>query len=214
MPNYLCDPERIEQQTFDRIRELALLDSFSEDEQQVVLHMIRECGEPLLAEKVHFSPQATEVAKKAIKKYAPLLYDCDMVGGGLKPNLLYQEPLSFYNKSAVISQAKANKQTRAMTAIDHWKPYLDKSICVIGYSSTALMRLLEVLKDKDNKKKPALIIAMPPGFVNAAEAKQQLMGAHEELGVEYILVEGCWGGGMFAASAMNALLMIQQGTYV
>lgn len=214
MPNYIRDPERIETESFDRIRELALLDSFSKDEQQIVLHLIRECGEPALAQKIHFSQNAIEAGKKSIKKYAHLLFDGEQVGRGFREDLIHQEPMSFYAKSVVISQAKALKQTRAMTAVDYWKPYLKNSICVIGQSSTALMRLLEVLHENDGKKKPALIIAMPSGFVNAADAKQKLVDSYAELEVEYILIEGRWGGAMFAATALNALLMLQQGIYI
>lgn len=85
--------------------------------------------------------------------------------GNLDRSLLYQEPLCFINKSSVISMAKSTKQTRAMTAVDLWKPYLKNSITVFGYSSTALCRLLELLKQGEAEK-PSLIIAMPSGFIN------------------------------------------------
>ncbi|MEZ5449769.1 MAG: hypothetical protein R3E89_12620 [Thiolinea sp.] len=41
MQNYLRDPEKIERQTYDRIRELTTLDRFNQDEKQIVLHMVR-----------------------------------------------------------------------------------------------------------------------------------------------------------------------------
>ena len=147
MQNYLRDPEKITAQTFDRIRELTNLDRFSSDEKQVVLQMIRTCGDPSLAEKIRFSPNAIEAGKKAIKKYACMLYDSESVKCGFDEKLLYQEPMCFINKATVISQAKANKQTRAMTAVDQWKNYSKDAIVIIGYSGTALTRLLELLKE-------------------------------------------------------------------
>lgn len=209
---YIRDPEKIEVQIWDRIRELSDFSELSTDQQQIVLYLIRACGEPSLAQRVKFSPHAIEAGKKAIKKYAYMLYDHDMLGGNLDRSLLYQEPLCFINKSSVISMAKSTKQTRAMTAVDLWKPYLKNSITVFGYSSTALCRLLELLKEGEVEK-PALIIAMPSGFINTEYGKEILQESYDELGVEYILIEGRWGGIMFAAAAVNALLSIQQGIY-
>lgn len=209
---YIRDPEKIEVQIWDRIRELSDFSDLSRDQQQIVLYLIRSCGEPSLAQRVKFSPNAIEAGKKSIKKYAYMLYDHEMVRGNLDNSMLYQEPLCFINKSSVISLAKSSKQTRAMTAVDLWKPYLKNSITVFGYSSTALCRLLELLKAGEVEK-PALIIAMPSGFVNTEYGKEVLQESYDELGVEYILIEGRWGGIMFAAAAVNALLSIQQGIY-
>ena len=213
MQTYLRDPEKIESQTFDRIRELTNLDRFSSDEKQVVLHMIRACGDPSLAEKIRFSPMAIETGKKAIKKYACMLYDFETVKCGLDESLLYQEPMCFINKATVISQAKANKQTRAMTAVDHWKNYCKNAITIFGESSTALAHFLELLKAGELQQ-PALIIATNAGFINAEGAKKALTDQYDEMNIEYITIEGESGGCMLAAAAMNALLMIQKECYI
>lgn len=213
MQSYLRDPDKIDQQTFDRIRELTNLDRFSNDEKQVVLHIVRACGDPSLAEKIRFSPKAIEVGKKAIKKYACMLYDFETVKSGFNADLLYQEPLCFINKAAVISQAKANKQTRAMTAVDQWKNYSKDAITIIGHSSTALARLLELLKAKAIDQ-PALVIATNSGFINSESGKQALIDQYDELTTEYITVSGTCGGPMLAAAAMNALLMMQKEIYI
>ena len=213
MPNFLRDPDKIVVQTFDRIRELSNLDRFNKDEKQVVLHLIRMCGQPALADSLFFSPDAITVAKKAIKNYAYMLYDHETVKCGFAENLLYQEPLCFINKAAVISQAKAAKQTRAMTAIDHWKNYSKGSIAIFGKSGTALAHYIELLRDKELEL-PALIIATNSGFINAEHSKQALIDQHAELGIEYIVLQGTVGGSMLAAEAVNALLRIQQDIYV
>ncbi|PID99929.1 MAG: precorrin-8X methylmutase [Thiothrix nivea] len=213
MINYLSDPQKIESRTFEKIRELTDLQRFSEDEKQIVLHMIRTCGEPVLAENIYISPEATQVGKKAVKKYANILYDFDTVRCALDESLLYQEPMCFVGKAATISQAKANKQSRAMTAVNQWKNYIKGSIAVVGYSSSALMYLLEMLKTKEFDK-PALIIATNPGFVNATEGKQLLMESYDELEVEYITVAGTGGGSLLAAAALNGLLKVQRGELV
>lgn len=213
MTQFVRDREKIERQTYDKIRELTDMERFSADEKQVVIYMVRACGEPGLADKVLFSPNAIAAGKKAIKNYAYMLCDFEAVRGGLNANLLYQEPMCFTNKSVVISQAKANKQTRSMTAVKLWKPYIKKSIVIFGQSSTALCHLLDLIKANEFTK-PALVIATPPGFINAELCKESLKEQYNELGVEYIQIEGRWGGSMFAAAAMNALLNIQQDIYV
>ncbi|MEN9433357.1 MAG: hypothetical protein RLZZ422_946 [Pseudomonadota bacterium] len=213
MFHYQRDPERIEIETYTKIRELVPLDQFTHEQQQVVLPLIRACGEPGIAERVRFSPQALETAKRAIRNYAPILYDFDTVTTGLQNDLLYQEPLSFINKAVVISQAKANKQTRSMTSVEYWRKYLKGAICLLGESSTALFRLLEMIK-YENAAKPALIVATPAGFLHTSEAKQVLMDLYHDLELEYILIEGRWGGSMFATSIMNALLKVQKGIYI
>ncbi|WP_020558200.1 precorrin-8X methylmutase [Thiofilum flexile] len=213
MLHYQRDPERIEQQTYEKIRELVPLERFTLEQQQVVLPVIRACGEPLIAERLRFSPKAIETAKYAIRHYAPILYDFDTVTSGLQSDLLYQEPLSFINKAVVISQAKAKKQTRSMTSIEYWRRYLKGAICLLGESSTALFRLLEIIKEEESAR-PALIIATPAGFLQTTEAKQLLMDLYQEMEIEYILIEGRWGGSMFASSIMNALLKIQKGIYI
>ncbi|MBU0653643.1 MAG: precorrin-8X methylmutase [Gammaproteobacteria bacterium] len=209
---YLRDPDRIRQQNYDKIRELVALERFTPDQQQVVIHMVRAYGDPELAHYLQFSDKATDAALKLIKKRNNILYDVELVRHALDDSLLYQEPLSFLGKASVISHAKANKQTRAMTAVEHWRPYMANSIILIGQSATALFHLLEMLKD--GAPKPALIIATSRGFVNAEPAKQALWEQREDLGLECIVVNGTRGGGVLAAAALNALLMIQQGMYV
>ncbi|MDD5391878.1 MAG: precorrin-8X methylmutase [Thiothrix sp.] len=207
---YLRDPERIRQQNNDKIRELVALERFTPDQQQVVIQMVDACGDPELAQHIQFSDRAMEAARKAIKIRNNILYDEELVSHALDDALMYQEPLSFLGKASVISHAKASKQTRAMTAVDYWKPYMAGSIILIGQSATALFRLLEILKE--GAPTPALVIAAARGFILAEPAKQQLWKQHRDLGIECIVVDGTRGGGTLAAAAMNALLTIQQST--
>ena len=208
MIEYLRDPERIHQQNDALLRELLVLDAFTEEQQQVVIQMVLAYGDPSLVESIRFSERALAVAHKAIKLRNNLLYDVELVNQALSKRLLYQEPFGFLGKASVISQAKSSKQTRAMTGVDCWKRYMADSIVLIGQSGTALFRLLEILKE--GAPPPALVIASARGFVNAEAAKQLLWKQHKDLGVECIVVEGTRGGGVLAAAALNSLLAMQQ----
>jgi precorrin-8X/cobalt-precorrin-8 methylmutase len=74
-------------------------------------------------------------------------------------------------------------------------------VVAIGNAPTALFRLLELIDA--GAPKPAAIIAVPVGFVGAAESKDAL--AADARGVPYLIVRGRVGGSAMAAAAVNAL---------
>lgn len=205
MMQYIRDPERILLQSYQRVRELTDLSPFTPEQQEVVIAMVDAYGEPELAKHVRFSEHATEAARKAIKKRNNILYDEELVRYALDDDLLYQQPLSFLKRATVISLAKANRQTRAMTAVDYWKPYMEDSIILIGQAATALFRLIEILQE--GAPKPALVIAAARGFSQAEPAKQLLWNKRRELGFECIVIDGMRGGAALAAAALNTLLL-------
>ena len=98
-----------------------------------------------------------------------------------------------------------------MAALNEWLPSLAGSVVVIGNAPTALFRLLELIAE--HGVKPALIIAMPVGFVGAAESKQALWDDHQALGVECITLLGREGGSAVTAATCNALLRCIRGEY-
>ena len=53
--------------------------------------------------------------------------------------------------------------------------------------------------------RPALVIATPPGFIGAEEAKEALIA--NDLGLPYLALRGRRGGSALAAAALNALVI-------
>ena len=212
MTHYIKDPVRIEKESFKQIKELSLLEQFNAQEQQIAMRIIHTCGLPDIAEKIKFSENAVEMGLQAIKNRGDVICDVEMVKCSLTLRMMKQEPLCFLNKASVVSQAKANNKTRSMMAVDAWKSHIGGSIVIIGNAPTALFRLLELLKE--GFKKPALVIGVPVGFIGAAESKERLWKKHKQLGIECITIEGTQGGSAIAASAMNALLRIEQDIYL
>jgi precorrin-8X/cobalt-precorrin-8 methylmutase len=96
-----------------------------------------------------------------------------------------------------------------MVALELWQPLLAGSLVLIGNAPTALFRLLQMLEA--GAAKPALIVAMPVGFVGAAESKQLLWDTHRQLGVECITLLGRQGGSAVTAASCNALLRCIRG---
>ena len=209
MIKYETDPIKISKKSSQTIKELLSLDHLNELEQEITIQMVQASGDLTILENLRFSETAVEVALEILSDEFDLLCDSETVACGIKQKYLKDEPICLMGKANVISQAKAKKQTRSMTAVDLWKPYLADSIVLIGSESTALLRLLEVLEEmneNDEDKKPALIIATPVGFTGATEAKNYLWENQEKLGVPCITLLGTRGSSNLSATAINTLL--------
>ena len=129
---------------------------------------------------------------------------------GLKQQYLTKEPICLIDRPKIISQAKANKITRAIVSVDNWKRYAEGSIVLIGNEETALLRIMELL-EQDEIGKPALIIGIPRGYLNTVKAKQYLWDNHKQLGTPCMTVCGTKRGSTLTAAAMNGLIYLQQG---
>ena len=104
---------------------------------------------------------------------------------------------------AVAERARTRGTTRASAAVDHAAPDLSGAIYVVGNAPTALLRLIELVRE--GTCSPALIVGMPVGFVNAAESKEFL--ALQEA-VPFITIQGRKGGSPLAATTVNQLALL------
>lgn len=209
--DYELNPQTIEQNSFRQIRELTSLDDFTLDEQQVVMRIVHSMGLPEAASFVRFSENACTSGKNALAQNATILCDVEMVKQGITKRMIEKAPLCFLNHEQTPLLAKQKGETRSMAALELWRPYLSGSIVVIGNAPTALFRLMEMIKQGADK--PALIIAMPVGFVGAAESKQALWDCHKELGIECITLLSRIGGSAVSSASCNALLRCNLGEY-
>ena len=80
---------------------------------------------------------------------------------------------------------------------------MEGGIYVIGNAPTGLLHLIERVKEK--KARPALIVGLPVGFVNAAESKAELLELDQP---PYITNVGRKGGSNVAAAVINALVIL------
>ena len=76
---------------------------------------------------------------------------------------------------------------------------LNGGIAVFGNAPVALMELNRLIMEEGVR--PAVVIAMPVGFVHVVESKEELMS----LGVPHITIRGRRGGSPLAVSAVHAL---------
>jgi precorrin-8X/cobalt-precorrin-8 methylmutase len=78
---------------------------------------------------------------------------------------------------------------------------LEGCIYVVGNAPTALLRLIEWIRQ--GRTRPALVVGLPVGFVNAAESKAELL----DLDTPTITNVGRKGGSNVAAAVVNALIL-------
>ena len=207
MDDYLKNPDEIERKSFQIIRAETDFSGFDEHQQQIVMRLVHTCGNPKIAQQVRISGAAIDAGINALKQNCAVLCDVEMVKQGLTKRFLTRDPLCFLNDPKTTELANMRGETRSMSALDLWLPHIDNSIAIIGNAPSALFRLLEMLEG--GAPKPALVIAMPVGFVGAPESKNYIWNSHVKLGIECITLEGRIGGSALAAGAFNTLIRLK-----
>ena len=178
------------------------LGRFSKEELLIVKRIIHTTADFEYKNLVEISKDAIEASKKVFKKSFTIYTDTNMALSGINKIALSKlngKAICYVNLDEVHKVAKEKGITRSMAALE--KACEDNvDIFVFGNAPTALFKLKELIKS--GKANPSLIIAVPVGFVGAAESKENL----DELNVPYIRVKGRKGGSTVAAAIVNALM--------
>jgi precorrin-8X/cobalt-precorrin-8 methylmutase len=200
---YLRDGAAIYQRSFAIIRAEADLSRFSADEAEVAVRMIHACGLVEAAQHIVFGPGLVAAARTALANGAPILCDAEMVAHGITRARLPagNEVICTLRDASVPTLAAKLGTTRSAAALELWRDRLAGAVVAIGNAPTSLFHLLELIDA--GAPKPAAIIAVPVGFVGAAESKDAL--AADARDVPFLIVRGRMGGSAMAAAAVNAL---------
>ena len=201
--DYLRDPEGITRRSFAIIRQETDVAGLPAGLVDVAYRMVHASGMTDLVADLAFSDDVAERARSALAAGAPILADCRMVVSGISRRRLAagNRVICTLGEKGVATRAAKAGATRSATAVELWTADLAGALCVIGNAPTALFRLLELL-DR-GAPRPAAIIATPPGFVGASEAKAALARASHS--VPFLTLHGRRGGSAMAAAALNAL---------
>jgi precorrin-8X/cobalt-precorrin-8 methylmutase len=200
-------PEEIERASFEIIDREAGPHNFSDRQWCVVRRMIHTTADFEFKEMVRFHPDAMTAGIHAIRQGRTVITDTNMARVGIRSKDLARFGVSVkchMNDPLIHAAAKRNGTTRASAAVDMAAAEMADGIYVVGNAPTALLRLLELIHEK--KARPALIVGLPVGFVNAAESKAALM----ETDCPYISNVGRKGGSNVAASVVNALAILAE----
>jgi precorrin-8X/cobalt-precorrin-8 methylmutase len=195
-------PEEIETLSFKLIDQEAGPHNFSSDEWRIVQRMIHTSADFEYIKTVRFHPKAITAGINAIRRGKTIITDTNMAKAGIRKQEVQRygsNIICYINNPEVVKISGKTGKTRAEVAVDAAIPEVTEGIYVIGNAPTALFRLIE--RVKEHKARPALIIGLPVGFVNAAESKAALIG----MDYPYISNVSRKGGSNIAASVVNAL---------
>jgi precorrin-8X/cobalt-precorrin-8 methylmutase len=198
-------PGEIEAASMAIIDGLLAAGDWTPGELAVVKRLVHTSGDPSLAAAVRFQPQAVTAGVRALRRGAPVFTDTNMARIGLNADriaALGGTIACLIGDEAVAAESRRSGLTRAALAMRTFGARLDGAVVAIGNAPTALREVLALAAT--GVARPALVIGMPVGFVDAAESKAALMDSD----LVFIAIEGTRGGSPLAATTVNALLRV------
>lgn len=202
MTKWNLSPGDIEARSFAIIDAEAPVHDWSIDAWTIVRRMIHTTADFEYAHSVRMHQRAISRGCQAIKAGCSVFTDTGMARSGISTHRLdpFGVKVECHIADPMVAEsARQNGTTRAYAAVDAVKERLNDAIYVVGNAPTALWRLLDLIKAGDAQ--PALVVGLPVGFVNAAEAKDALVASE----YPHITAVGRKGGSAVAASVINAL---------
>jgi precorrin-8X/cobalt-precorrin-8 methylmutase len=200
----ITEPALIEQKSFEII-ESELGADIPGIHKPVIYRIIHTTADFEYASITEVHPDAVSRGVEAVKNGCSIYADTNMICSGVNKNILGRHNCRLYtlvSDKETVEQAKARGVTRSIVGME--KACRDRStkIFIIGNAPTALFTLKKEIDA--GRTSPDLVIAVPVGFVGAAESKHEF----RESGVPYIITRGRKGGSTVAVSIMNAILLM------
>ncbi len=156
--------------------------------------------------KIIFHKDAIKSGMNALKNGCSIIVDVNGVIGGLNK----QNPKDFGNNIIcnisnleIMELAKKEGKTRSQVSMRAAASEIDGGVVVIGNAPTALMEVIQMVKE--GIVKPALIVGIPVGFICAAESKEELSRLEK---VPFITNLGRKGGSSSASAIINAIFKL------
>lgn len=175
---------------------------------EVARRLIHTGGDLSLADDLALPEAAVEKGIKALKLGAPILADTPMVRAGIaerRVRALGGSVTCLRAQPGVTAAAVRAGISRSRAAMFLAEPKYIGAIVALGGASASLLTLMEIMDDMFSlTSRPTLIIGMPAGFADAAEAKALLEASPWTM----LTIRGSKGGPALAAAAANALVDI------
>lgn len=170
----------------------------------IIERVVHTTADPEFARLLVFSEQAVEAGIDAIKAGAKVITDTKMIKSGIHEGRIQRfggEILTYVDDPRASKMAVEESITRSIAAIRlAVADGADGAIFLLGNAPTAALELAEQIKN--GKVKPALVIAVPVGYVQATESKEAIA----QLPIPYIITRGRKGSSPIAVGIFNALL--------
>ena len=196
-------PMDIENRSMEIITELLGDRVIPPENLPVVKRVIHTTADFDYAENLAFSPGAVEKGIAALRAGCHIVTDTQMAKAGINKTALGKlggEVHCFMSDSDVAEEAKARGVTRAVVSMERAAALDMPCVFAIGNAPTALVSLKSLMDA--GKLSPALIVAVPVGFVNVVESKELILASP----APHIVARGRKGGSNVAAAICNALL--------
>lgn len=158
---------------------------------------------------VLFSGNAVRYGVAALRRGCSIVADVNGVLGGMNkqnPRAYGNEVVCRISDRGVAEAAARGGKTRAQAAMGASAAQISGGIVAVGNAPTALLEVLDMARR--GAARPALVIGVPVGFINAAESKEELVSSGA---AEYISNRGRKGGSAVAAAIINALYKLAAG---
>ena len=164
------------------------------------------CTPGLRMDAHDFAPQAVEKGAAALSGGADIVTDTNMALAGISKAGLRKlggAAHCFMAEDFIAAAAKEQGTTRAVASMAYAAEHYPEAVYAIGNAPTALFALADRI---EAGLRPALVIAVPVGFVNVVESKERLFAVCERCAVPAIAAMGRKGGSSVAAAICNALI--------
>lgn len=194
----------IEAESFRIIDEEMGEHAFPPHQWAIIRRVIHTTGDFEYAPQMRFHPDAVERGVDALRRGVTLFTDTRMIRVGLSPWRLQwfgNEVMTPVTDPESQKWAEAMKTTRSVAAFRHQSQRLSGSIVAVGNAPTALLETIRLIREDGIR--PALVIGVPVGFVQAAESKEALRQMEDQ---PHITVSGRKGGSSVAVAILHALL--------
>jgi precorrin-8X/cobalt-precorrin-8 methylmutase len=177
-------PHPIESESYEILRRRVDTAGLGPLSRAVVERLVHTTADPTWAGDLLVDEQALAAGRQALADGAPVVADVRMVAVGITSR-----------PAAVIAETVGGMREFVRNA-----PV--GAVWAIGQDVSIVTEL--VARCRSGEIQPALVIALPAGFVGAVEAKR----AVRELGIPALTNRGERGGAALATAAVNALLYL------
>ena len=182
--------------------------SLSDLEKRVARRVVFANADPSFLDLLVFRHHPVETGIRCIKDGKMIITDIEMVKAGI--NKRYSKKAQcFVNAPEAIEIAKSEGLTRTAAGIRlaKEKGLIQGNVVVIGNSPSACQEVCAFVEERDvsEEQKPALIVATPVGFVNAAEMKEKVLSMDN---IPCIVIRGPRGGTPSAVAIINEIIDI------
>jgi precorrin-8X/cobalt-precorrin-8 methylmutase len=196
-------PLDIERRSFEIIAEELGDRKLDPEYDLLIRRVIHATADFEYADTLAFSEHAMLKLMSAIRNGCDIVTDTSMAMSGINKKALAKfggAVHCFITDEDVCAEAKARGTTRSSVSMEKAAALEKKLVFAIGNAPTALLTVCELIRS--GRLHPEMVIGVPVGFVNVAEAKEELMHTAKH----YIVARGRKGGSNVAAAIVNSAL--------